>query len=196
MNKNSKYIDLYNRFESAVKKSGFSSIKAYEESFADDQFKQEQIKICRLIRNYIEYESPSFVEASDNMMNFLEKEIMRLDEGDTPVKYKMIPIKYAIRDTDLIIVAADFMIKRKQSMIPVFNNDDFAIGAIEYKDIVKLLASGDFTKAKKVAIIQNNHKFGFVNEMTPMKQVLKIVEDHKKIYLVLNDSKKVVGWID
>ena len=113
--KNEKYMNLYRRFEAVLRKSGFQSVKDYESSLENNHFKQEQVKICRLIRNYIEHESATFVEATDNMISFLENETVSFDESELPVKKKMIPVKYAIRDTDLIVVAADFMTKRKQT---------------------------------------------------------------------------------
>ena len=192
---NNKYMDIYRRFEAAVRAKGFGSVKEYEDALTNDQFRQSQIRICRLIRNYIEHENADFVEASDNMINFLEKETMELDESETPVKRKMMSIKNAIRDTDLIVVAADFMTKKKADMIPVFDKGDFAIGVLSNAEIVKYIASGDFTKAKKVSVVQTQHKFGFINESTPMKQVRPMLNGHKKVYLVLNDAKKVIGWI-
>jgi predicted transcriptional regulator len=195
MSRNNKFIDAYRNFESAVKNNNYGSVKEYEESLADNQYKREQVRICRLIRNYIEYENAGFVEATDNMIGFLEKETMCLDENEIPVKKKMIPLKNAIRDSDLLVVAADFMTKRKADMIPVFDKSDFAVGVLSNADIVKYIASGDFTKARKVAAVQTDHKFGFLNESTPMKKVRPMIADHKKIYLVLSDSKKVVGWI-
>jgi predicted transcriptional regulator len=195
MNRNTKYMDLYRRFEMVVRANGYASVKEYEESLANNQYKQSQLRICRLIRNYIEHENAGFVEASDNMISFLEKEIISLDENETPVKKKMLHIKNAIRESDLLVIAADFMTKHKTELIPIFDKSDFAIGAISSADIVKYIASGDFTKAKKVSAIQSSHKFGFINEDMPMKKVHPILEGHKKIYLVLNDSKKVVGWI-
>ena len=187
-------MDIYRRFEAAVKKNGHFSVKEYEDSL-QDQFKQGQIRICRTVRNYIEHESADFVEASDNMISFLEKETVMMDDMETPVKRKMIPVRNAIRESDLIVIAADFMTKRKAHLIPVFDQKDYALGAISYEDIVKYLAAGNFTKAKKVSAIQTTHKFGFFNESTPMKQVTPSLEGHNKIYLILNDSKKVVGWI-
>lgn len=195
MNRNTKYMELYRRFESAVRSVGFGSVKEYEDSLVNNQFKQGQIRICRMIRNYIEHENADFVEASDNMISFLEKETMELDENETPVKKKMIPIRNAIRDTDLLIIAADFLTKKKTNIIPVFDKNDFAIGVLSNADIVKYIASGDFTKAKKVSVVQAAHKFGFINESTPMSQVRPMLEGHKKVYLILNDAKKVVGWI-
>ena len=195
MNRNAKYMELYRRLEGLVKTNGFASVRAYEESLSENHSKQEQIRICRMIRNYIEHESADFVEASDNMISFLEKELMELDENETPVRKKMIPVKNAIRDTDLLVIAADFMAKRKTHIIPIFDKSDFAVGALSDSDIVRYIASGDFTKAKKVSVVQAAHKFGFINESAPMRQVRPLLEGHKKVYLVLNDAKKVVGWI-
>jgi predicted transcriptional regulator len=195
MSNNTKYIDLYRRFELAVKNKGFGSVKEYEESLTDSQLKQGKVRICRMIRNYIEHENADFVEASDRMINFLEQTTIELDEQEIPVKKKMIAIKNAIRDTDLIVVAADFMTKRKASLIPVFDKNDFAVGVLSGSDIIKYIASGDFTKAKKVSAVQSPHRFGFINESTPMKQVWPMIDGHKKVYLILNDSKKIVGWI-
>ena len=195
MKNNEKFMSLYRRFEAILKSKGFQSVKDYENSLESDHCKQEQIKICRLIRNFIEHESQSFVEASDNMLLFIEKEISAFDESEIPVKRKMISTKFAIRESDLIVVAADFMLKRKQSIIPVFNQDDYATGVISYEDIVKMIAAGDFTKAKKVTAAQSTYKFGFVKEDTPMRVVQTMIKENPKVYLVLNDSKKVVGWI-
>lgn len=189
-------MDIYRRFESAIKSTGkYSSVKEYEESLSENSAKQGQIRMCRMIRNYIEHENASFVEASDSMIGFLEKETCELDENEMPVKKKMLSIKNAIKETDLIIIASDFMTKKKQPLIPVFNKDDFATGVISYEAIVKMVASGDFTKAKKVSLIAEQHKFGFFKETEPMKNVRPLLEGHKKVYLILNDSKNVVGWI-
>lgn len=196
MSKNSKFMDIYRRFESAIKSTGkYSSVKEYEESLSENSAKQGQIRMCRMIRNYIEHENASFVEASDSMISFLEKETCELDENEMPVKKKMLSIKNAIKETDLIVIASDFMTKKKQPLIPVFNKDDFATGVISYEAIVKMVASGDFTKAKKVSLIFEQHKFGFFKETEPMKNVRPLLEGHKKVYLILNDSKKVAGWI-
>jgi predicted transcriptional regulator len=195
MNKNTKYMELYRRFESAVRNNGFGSVKEYEDSFNDNPFKQGQLRICRMIRNYIEHESSCFVEASDNMITFLEKETIALDENEIPVKKKMISLRNAIRDTDLIVVAADFMTKSQSTIIPIFDKNDFAVGVLSNAEIVKYIASGDFTKAKKVSAVQASHKFGFIKEDAPMKQVRPMLDGHKKVYLILNDSKKVIGWI-
>ena len=195
MTKNIKYLEIYRRFESVLKADGkYFTVKDYEDSLEKDKIKQNKIRMCRLIRNYIEHENHTFLEATDEMIAFLEKEMILIDESEVPVKKKMVPVKSAIRDTDLIVVAADYMTKKKYDTIPIFDKTDFSVGVLTYESIVKYIASGDFSKAKKTAVIVAKHKFGFIKEDTSMKEVRKLL-DGKKVFLVLNDSKKVVGWI-
>ena len=196
MSKNTKYLDLYRRMESAIKSSGkYNSVKEYEDSLETNSEKQNKLRMCRMMRNYMEHENITFVEASDAMIEFVEKLSIDFDEENIPVKKKMFNVKNSIQETDLIVVAADYMTKKKLDTIPIFNKDDFSIGVITYESIVKYLAAGDFTKAKKVSAVLSKHQFGFVNENAPMSQVRPLLSEHKKVYLVLNDSKKVVGWI-
>lgn len=197
MKRNTQYLEAYRRFEAVVRKCGYGSVKEYEESLTNEEQSAQQgkLRMCRLIRNYIEHENGAFVEASDQMIAFIEAEATKLDESETPIKKKMIALKYAIKDTDLIVVAADFITKRNAAVVPVFDKNDFAIGVVSQSGIVGYIASGDFTKAKKVTAILEQHKFGFINEHIPMRQVIPAIEKHDKVYLVLNDSKKVIGWI-
>lgn len=196
MNKNTKYLDTYRRMEAAIKASGkYSSVKEYEDSLEDDSERQGELRICRMMRNYMEHENITFLEASDQMIEFVENLAIEFNEENVPVKKKMIGIRNAIRDTDLIVVAADYMTKKKTSVIPIFNKDDFSVGILTYENIVKYIASGDFTKAKKVSAVVSKHKFGFINENVPINQVRQLLKGHNKVYLILNDNKKVVGWI-
>jgi len=196
MTENEKFIEIYRRFEVAVRKYVGCTVKDYEDILEQDPERQGKIRICRLIRNYIEHENSAFVFASYEMISFLEKETCLLDDAETPVKKKMIPIRYAIRDNDLIIVAADFLTKRNAPMVPIFGSkNNYAIGLVSQSDIVKCVAAGEFSKPKKVASILIPHRFGFFQSDTPMKTVSPLIASHQKIYLVLNEERDVVGWI-
>lgn len=195
MTKNIKYLEVYRRFESVLKADGkYFTVKDYEDALESDKSKQNKLRMCRMIRNYIEHENQTFLEATDEMIDFLEKETISIDESETPVKKKMVSVKNAIKDTDLIVVAADYMTKKKYDTIPIFDKTDFSVGVLTYESIVKYIASGDFSKAKKTSVIVAKHKFGFVKEDMPMKEVRKWLNG-EKVFLVLNESKKVVGWI-
>ena len=195
MTKNVKYLEMYRRFESVLKSQGlYFTVKDYEDSLENDKAKQNKIRMCRMIRNYLEHENQTFLEATDEMISFLEKEIIEMDEQEVPVKKKMISLKNSHKEGDLIVVVADNMLKKKYSMVPIFDSADYAKGVLTYEAIVKYVASGDFTKAKKAVAAMTPHKFGFVNENTAMKEVRKQLTG-QKVFLVLNDSRKVVGWI-
>lgn len=71
MSQNTKYMELYRKFESLVRANGFESVKSYEDGLSDTQ-KQGKIRICRVIRNFIEHENPSFIEVSTNMIDFIQ----------------------------------------------------------------------------------------------------------------------------
>ena len=64
MNQNTKYMELYRKFESLIRTAGYESVKAYEDSLSEDSKKQGKIRMCRVIRNYIEHEDQAFVEAT------------------------------------------------------------------------------------------------------------------------------------
>ena len=191
---NEKFIDAYRRFESALRKIE-QTVKQYEDSLTSDLEKQGKIRMCRLIRNYIEHENSAFVEASENMIDFLIDEATKFDESETPVKKNMIAVRYGVKETDLVVVAADFMTKRNVDLIPVFDDKEYATGVISRSDIVSYVAAGQYSKVKKVSAINRPHKFGFLNENAPMRQVRPLLEKHDKVYLVLNDSKRVIGWV-
>lgn len=182
--------------EAAIKASGkFENVRDYEDSLENDKTKQASLRFCRMARNHIVHENADFFEVSDKMIEFVEDLSVEFNEENIPVKKKMFSMRNAIKDTDLLVVAADFMTKKKQHIIPVFDKTDYSIGVLTYENIVKYIAAGDFTKAKKVAAVTNKHKFGFIKDDTPMSKVRVLTEKHDRVYLILNDNKKIVGWI-
>lgn len=195
MNLNTKFIDIYRRLEYLLLSLGYGGVKGYEDSLNEDRAKQGQLRICRTVRNYIEHESAVFVFASDKMIAFLESELSALDEGETPVKKKMIGINNAIHDDDLVVTAAAFMNKRKTEVIPVFDKNNFAVGLLTTQNIMQCLANGSYTKSRKVGAIKSTCKFSFITDSQPMKQVRPLL-DGKTVFLVLNSDKKVIGWIN
>lgn len=194
MRLNNKFLATYRELETLLRKNGFESVKAFEDSLNDDTVRQGHVRICRVMRNYMEHEDISFIEASDKMISFLQKEALRLDDGLVPVKKKMIPISNGIRDSDPIIVGVSFMTKKQLDTIPIFDKTGFAIGVMTEKGVMACVASGDYSKARKISSIVSNYKFAFVNESTPFREVLPYLEE-KKIVLVMNNDKKILGWL-
>lgn len=192
MNQNTKYMELYRKFESLIRTAGYESVKAYEDSLSEDSKKQGKVRMCRVIRNYIEHEDQAFVEATPKMINFIQGEIYLIDEQELPVKKKM--MKTFIAENDPIMVAAAFIEKHKLNIIPVMNDKGFVSSAVSAMNIMKIIASGDYSKTKKVNAIQSKYKFSFINENDSIKSIRPYLNG-TRIYLVLNDNKKIVGWL-
>ena len=192
MNQNTKYMELYRKFESLIRTAGYESVKAYEDSLSEDSKKQGKVRMCRVIRNYIEHEDQAFIEATTEMINFIQGEIYLIDEQELLVKKRM--MKTFIAENDPIMVAAAFMEKTKLNIIPVMNDKGFVSSAISAMNIMKIIASGDYSKTKKVNAIQSKYKFSFINENDSIKSIRPYLNG-TRIYLVLNDNKKIVGWL-
>lgn len=192
--RNDTFLDIYKKFELAVRNTYNCTIKEYEDTITDN-IKQEKIRISRLIRNYLSHQDMKFIEVTQEMIDFIQKELIALDEGEIPVCKKMFSIKNSPKENDLLTTTCNWMSKKKINASPVFNEKDFATGVVTQNEILKLVASGNFNKTKKTLIVTASYKFKFLSDTTPMKKVLPLIEAHNQIYLILNQSNKVVGWI-
>ena len=193
--KNETFLDVYKKFEVAIRGKYNCTIKEYEDSLTDDGCRQEKIRIARLIRNYLSHQDMKFVEATQDMINFIQEELILIDENEMPVKKKMFSVRTTPKENELLTTTCDWMSKKKISATPIFNDKDFAIGVLTQNDIVKFIASGNFNKTKKTGVVVTPYKFKFLSETTPMKTVYPMIEKHDQIYLILSQSNKVIGWI-
>lgn len=193
--KNETFLDIYKKFESAVRVTRGCTVKEYEDTFDNDPTKQEKIRISRMMRNYLSHQDMKFIEVTQDMIDFIQNELIQLDEGELPVKKKMISTRITPKETELLTTTCDWMSKKKIAATPIFNEKDFAVGVITQNDIVKFVASGNFNKTKKTSVIVSPYKFKFLSETTPMKTVYPMIEKHDQIYLILSQANKVIGWI-
>ena len=193
--KNETFLDIYKKFESAVRVTRGCTVKEYEDTFDNDPAKQEKIRISRMMRNYLSHQDMKFIEVTQDMIDFIQNELIQLDEGELPVKKKMISTRITPKETELLTTTCDWMSKKKIAATPIFNEKDFAVGVITQNDVVKFVASGNFNKTKKTSVIVSSYKFKFLSETTPMKTVYPMIEKHDQIYLILSQANKVIGWI-
>ena len=193
---NQMFMEAYRNFEVVLKKHNMTP-KDYEDSFADKNAdKAAKIRLCRTIRNYLTHENTIFVTASQPMIDFLVQETANLDTAELPVKKKMVKLTDSIHDTDLITSALSFMLRKKLTKAPVFNEENYAIGTFSFTNLATLVSAGNFTKAKKVSAANSTVKFNFVSETTPMSEVRTLVESKpEEIFLIINAKSKIVGWI-
>lgn len=196
-NINTVFTDTYKRFEALVKTKGYSSAKAYEE-FINEKSKQKssKLKLCRTIYTFLTYTSQTFIEPTEQMVDFLCEQIAILDESQISVKNKMIPVKESIKDEDLITSAINYMFLRDVSSAPVFDSKGYAIGIITFKDVAALVASGKYSKAKTVSSIVQKVRFAFCPEEVPMNQINNYKQDKTSVCLIVSSENKVTGWIE
>ena len=193
--RNETFLDVYKKFEAAIRTIYNCTVKEYEDSLCNDSLKQEKIRMSRMMMNYLSHQDMKFVEATQDMVDFIQEELIKLDEGELPVKKKMISIRTTPKETELLTTTCDWMSKKKVIATPVFNEKDFAVGVVTQNDIVKFVASGNFNKTKKTNVIVTAYKFKFLSETMPMKTVYPLIEKHDQIYLILSQANKVIGWI-
>lgn len=193
---NQMFIEAYCNFETVLKKQNMTP-KDYEDSFADtNPEKASKMRLCRTIRNYITHENSMFVTASQPMIDFLTQETAILDTAATPAKKKMVNLTDSVHDTDLITSALSFMLRKKLTKVPVFNEENYAIGTFSFTDLATLVSAGNFTKAKKVSSASSTVKFNFISESAPMSEVRPMVDNKPdEIFLVISTKSKVLGWI-
>ena len=190
------FMEAYRNFEVVLKKQNMTP-KDYEDSIADKNTeKAAKIRLCRTIRNYLTHENTVFVTASQSMIDFIVQETASLDTAEMPVKKKMVKLTDSVHENDLITSALSFMLRKKLTKAPVFNEENYAIGTFSFADLANLVAGGNFTKAKKVSSASTAVKFSFIAETMPMSEVRTMVEQKpEEIFLVINAKSKIVGWI-
>lgn len=193
---NQMFMEAYRNFEVVLKKQNITP-KDYEDSIADSNAeKAAKIRLCRTVRNYLTHENTVFVTASQPMIDMLVQETALLDTAEMPVKKKMVKLTDSIHDSDLITSALSFMLRKKLTKVPVFNDENYAIGTFSFTDLATIVAAGNFTKAKKIAAANSTVKFNFIAENAPMSEVRTIVDNKPdEIFLIINAKSKVVGWI-
>lgn len=193
---NQMFMEAYRNFEVVLKKQNMTP-KDYEDAITEkDAEKAAKIRLCRTVRNYLTHENTVFVTASQPMIDLLVQETAILDTAELPVKKKMVKLTDSIHDTDLITSALSFMLRKKLTKVPVFNEENYAIGTFSFTDLATLVAGGNFTKAKKVSAANTAVKFNFIAETTPMSEVRTMVENKpEEIFLIINAKSKIVGWI-
>lgn len=190
------FMEAYRNFEGVLKKQNMIP-KDYEDLLTEKTpEKAAKIRLCRTVRNYLTHENTVFVTASQAMIDLIVQETALLDTAEMPVKKKMVKLTDSVHENDLITSALSFMLRKKLTKAPVFNEENYAIGTFSFTDLATLVAGGNFTKAKKVSSASTAVKFNFISETTPMSEVRTMVE-HKpeEIFLIISSKNKIIGWI-
>ena len=120
------YLEKYKKLEELLKHSqGFpDSIFELETSYNNSK-EGEKLKLCRLVRNYLQHNTDVFIEPTEEMIKFLDSEIFEIESKFLRVKDQYIRSK-AISE-DLTFKEAILLLNTK-NFLPVVNKDNLVIG--------------------------------------------------------------------
>ena len=121
------YLDKYKKLEELLRQSQESPDSIFElETNYNNSKEAEKLKLCRLVRNYLQHNTDDFIEPSEEMIKFLDGEINNIESEFLRVKDQYTRAK-AISE-DLTFKEAVLLLNTK-NFLPVVNKDNLVIGA-------------------------------------------------------------------
>jgi hypothetical protein len=134
---------------------------------------QEQLKVCRIMRNYMAHNDTDFISASKEQIKFLDTQVANIRKSAKLVKdimKKIKPIKVTSTMKD-IIAAID-----KYGIIPVTNGKDLYL--VDKDILVHQLAAGN----KKIVIPTRIPKYKYMDKMERVENIVP------NTYIVTSDG--------
>ena len=126
------YLEKYKKLEELLRQSQESPDSIFElETNYNNSKEAEKLKLCRLVRNYLQHNTDDFIEPSEEMVKFLDSEINVIESKFLRVKDQYTRAK-AISE-DLTFKEAILLLNTK-NFLPVVNKDNLVIGT--FNDIV------------------------------------------------------------
>lgn len=120
------YLEKYKKLEELLKQSQDCPDSIFElESEYNNSKEAEKLKLCRLVRNYLQHNTDAFIEPTEAMIKFLDDEIFALESKFLKVKDQYTRAK-AISE-DLTFKEAILLLNTK-NFLPVVNKDNLVIG--------------------------------------------------------------------
>ena len=163
------------------------------ENHMADSARQAKLRMCRLIRNYIQHnpDAEGFVIVSKPMVLFLNDLVSDISRVRLSAKDVMKRITLPT-DTTTIAEAAEMLLKKKVPFLPVVDSDKVFLGVVSEHNIYEWFASGTTRKTllKKYPLEDKSVAYLFVNPQTPASTI-----DASMMSIVVDDKKKVKGVI-
>ena len=160
------FLEKFGELERAIRKSdafSFSSVLEFENgidsgtvllrSFSDSFLLKEKLKVCRIVRNYIQHNGSAFVEPSQEMISFLTdvvSDINKLDKKAKDVVVRMKPLLLS----DTFVLAAEKL--SRYSVFPVVDGKGKFLGLLDDEFVRKAVANKLATK--KIKTMENKLK--------------------------------------
>ena len=120
------YLEKYKKLEELLKQSQENPDSIFElETSYNNSKEGEKLKLCRLVRNYLQHNTDVFIEPTEEMIKFLDSEIFEIGSKFLRVKDQYTRAK-AISE-DLTFKEAILLLNTK-NFLPVVNKDNLVIG--------------------------------------------------------------------
>lgn len=176
------YLEKYKKLEELLKQSQDCPDSIFDlETSYDNSKEAEKLKLCRLVRNYLQHNVDLFIEPTIEMTNFLDEEIFKLESKFLKVKDQYTRAK-AISE-DLTFKEAILLLNTK-NFLPVVNKDNLVIGTFDDTVIRKSIKNNKLNNKIKT----NKDFLAGVLPFISMNDNIKDIENGSYI-VTLNGNK-------
>ena len=160
------FLNSYKKLEAEIRiDNPESSVFEYENSLYDPE-RQEKIKVCRILRNYIQHHADGqrFIAVSDQMITFLEKEVFSIKAKTDLVKShisKTAPItpKTSIRDAIAIISMSNV------NNLAIVDKENHIVGAVNATLILKAYSKSKKSTSKIIEYVSTKDTKSLLSRM-------------------------------
>lgn len=168
MTYNDKFLEAYKQLEAELKYDS-KTVLDYENSLQGTE--QEQLKVCRIMRNYMSHNDMSFLETSANQVKFLNDLVTKIKAASYTVANVMKRIKTipTTETTKSLLALVD-----KSKIVPMETSS--GIYLIDASILVNQLNAGN----KKIVLPKKLPKYKYTSKTTRIEdldETLYIVTD-------------------
>lgn len=177
--KTEKLLAQYRVYENLVRTAGFDP-KTLEDSM--DETKSNEMRMVRMFRNFLSHNQvPGFLEPTDKMLAFLDKEVQEWTmRGDVVKKHLKTPAAAVCEEKETCVAGVAKLAKLKQTKLVVVTK----AGKYELCDIFALAAQVATSKASKIsAATKLKEKPVFVTPTTLISDV-----DNTRVNICTSDG--------
>lgn len=182
---NDTFLEKYTRLEGLVRDKKGMQVKEYEDTLSEDV--ANNLRMCRTMRNYFAHNNKTFVSATADTLEFVDKMCERLDSDCVPAIKKM--RKVAFTENSKAYDIADYIAKIGGfGSVPIFNKTfTNVIGIVSNYELIKLGRSiKASTVAKNIMSPIRKADYEVLNEKVMYSDIIDFVG--KKLMLAKNKA--------
>ena len=194
-NNTEKFLEKYKKLEAAIAEASMipgvkgSPGSVYElEDMLENEENKNRLRVCRIMRNYMQHNAPEFVAITDGQLDFLDRMTETVTGRKRLVKDNMKRIQKPLTINDSIQTGLEYLAKRSRDWMPVVDKDGYVQGIVTYKVLGTALAQGLTLRTKIV-------KAGLSKEYESVSPDDELSKIDKDIIYVVESGKKLIGII-